>query len=83
MSRDLGCCPSMSLFLLVVDLERHVKNFLVLSLVGLEPIQLVAEVLLLIQQLLQTIRQDNVGIIKTAVLLVEMIVVVDDLCVRV
>ena len=73
----------MSLFLLVVDLERHVEHFLVLSLVGLEPIQLVAEVLLLIQQLLQTIRQDNVGIIQSAVLLVEMVVVVDDLCVRV
>ena len=73
----------MSLFLLVVDLERHVKHFLVLSLVGLEPIQLVAEVLLLIQQLLQTIRQDNVGIIQSAVLFVEMVVVVDDLCVRV
>ncbi len=66
MARNLGGRSSMPLLLLVVDLEGHVQHFFMFALVGLwgitqedtylEAIQLVAQVLLLVEQLLQTIR---------------------------
>jgi len=42
MSSNFGCSSSMPLLFLVVDLERHAKNLLVLSLVGLESVELVS-----------------------------------------
>lgn len=36
MSCDFSCSSSVSLLFLVVDLERHAKDLLVLSLVGLK-----------------------------------------------
>lgn len=83
MASNLRRRSPVTLLLLVVDLERHVEHLLVLTLVGLEPVQLVAEVLLFIQQLLQSIRQNYVCVVQTTILFVEMVVVVDDLLLRV
>lgn len=76
MSGDFSCSSSMPLLFLVVDLERHSQNFLVLSLVGLESVELVSQILLLVKQLLEPVRKNDVGVVKSAILLVEMVVLV-------
>lgn len=79
MARDLRRRSPMSLLLFVVNFERHVEHLFVLSFVCLKSVQFVAEVLLFIEQLLKTIREDNVSVVETAILLVEVVIVVDNL----
>ena len=66
MTRNLSSRSAVPLLLFVVDFEGHVQDFFMLTLIGLkcntqddtylEAVQLVAQVLLLVEQLLQTIR---------------------------
>ena len=66
MTRNLSSRSAVSLLFFVVNFEGHVEDFFMLTLVGLkyetqgdtylEAVQLVAQVLLLVEQLLQTIR---------------------------
>ena len=86
-ARNLGGRPPMPLLLLVINFERHVKYLLVLSLVRLklvngggdtylESIQLVTEILLLVKQLLEPVGQNDVSVVKPAILLVKVMVIV-------
>ena len=45
---DLGCDPSMSFLLFIVDLEWHTQGLLMLLLIGLEPIKIIIQVLFLV-----------------------------------
>jgi hypothetical protein len=42
----------------------------------LESVELVSQILLLIKQLLEPVRKNDVGVVKSAILLVEMVVLV-------
>ena len=85
-ARNLSGRPPMPLLLFIVNFEWHVENLLVLSLIRLksvngdftylESIQLVTEILLLVKQLLEPIGQNDVGVVKPAILLVKVMVIV-------
>ena len=85
-ARNLGRRPPMSLLFLVVNLKRHIKHLLMLPLIGLqaimtvgtylESVEFVTEILLLVKQLLEPVGQNDVGVVKPAILLVKMMVIV-------
>jgi len=60
--------------LLTGDIKGYSQCLLMLSLVTLEPVQFELQILLLVQQLLQPIGQDDIGVVQAAVLLVELVV---------
>ena len=85
-ARNLGRRPPMSLLFLVVNLKRHIKHLLMLPLIGLqaimtvgtylESVEFVTEILLLVKQLLEPVGQNDVSVVKPAILLVKMMVIV-------
>ena len=87
MAGDLSCGAPVSFSLFLGNVESHPESLLMLAFVRLtknqslhspylKPIQLELQLLLLIQQLLKSIGEDDVRVVQSAVLLVELIVLV-------
>lgn len=87
MAGDLSRSAPMSFSLFLGNVESHPESLLMLAFVRLtknqslhspylKPIQLELQLLLLIEQLLKSISEDDVRVVQSAVLLVELIVLI-------